>query len=286
MNEVEQEAAGGGSRLKVGTLVLAGVALTLLFMVLRFPYDRLADRIAMAVEAGTGARVQLGEVSLGIVRWAPGLTADAVRVQMPSGTRLDFDRVGVRPALSFSWLRLDPALATELDAALGSARGVITLGGAGGFRGRLESLSLGELPAEWMSGPLVIEGLADADIDLVRGGAGSEGEVHFEARDGLLQHPEIPLPVPYESIEGEIALGGERMAAIQRLELVSPLARGRITGTVGNAASFDQAPLDLDIELTVSDAIRGSLNAQGVQVGQDGKIRMNVLGTPAKPIVR
>ena len=286
MSEVEQGAAGGGRGLRVGTLVFAGVALTLLFMVLRFPYDRLADRIAMAVEAGSGARVQLGEVSLGLVRWAPGLTAETMRVQMPSGTRIDFDRVGVRPALALSWLRLDPALATEVEGALGSARGVITLGDAGGFRGRLESVSLGDLPAEWKSGPLVIEGLADADIDLVRGGAGSEGVVLFEAREGLLQHPELPLVVPYDTIEGEIALGGERMAAIQRFELMSPLARGRITGTVGNAASFAQAPLDLDIELTVSDAIRGSLNAQGVQVGQDGKIRMSVLGTPAKPIVR
>lgn len=286
MSEVEQEAAGGGRGIRVGSLVLAAVALTLLFMVLRFPYDRLADRIARSVEAGSGARVQLGEVSLGLVGWGPGLTADTVRVQMPSGTRIDLDRVGVRPALSFSWLRLDPALVTEVEAPVGSARGVITLGEAGGFRGRLESVSLGELPDEWMSGPLVIEGLADADIDLVRGGAGSEGVVLFRAREGLLQHPELPLPIPYETIEGEIALGGERLAAIERLELVSPLARGHVTGTLGSAPSFAQAPLDLDIEVTVSDAIRGSLNAQGVEVGRDGKIRMNVLGTPEQPIVR
>ncbi|MGI9592488.1 MAG: hypothetical protein ACR2P8_14050, partial [Myxococcota bacterium] len=135
----EAEEALEGRTLRVGTIVLAGVALTLFFMLLRFPYERLADRIAESVEDRTGARLQLGEVSLGLVRWGPGLTAEGVRVRMPSGSRVELDRVGVRPALSLSWLGGRPALATEADGAQGGARGVITLGEGGGFRGRLEA---------------------------------------------------------------------------------------------------------------------------------------------------
>ena len=282
----EAEEAPEGRTLRVGTIVLAGVALTLFFMLLRFPYERLADRIAESVEHRTGARLQLGEVSLGLVRWGPGLTADGVRVHMPSGSRVELDRVGVRPALSLSWLRGRPALATEADGAQGGAHGVITLGEGGGFRGRLEAVQLGELPAELLSGPLQIEGRVDADVDLAGGQRGSEGRVVFQAREGLLQHPGFPLPIPFDSLEGEIDLGGDRMAAIRRFDLSSPLASGRATGNVGHAAVFADAPLDLDIELVVSDAIRGSLNAQGVKVGKDGRLRMNVMGTPAEPIVR
>ena len=286
MSEAGRAVSDEGRTLRVGTIVLAGVLLTLAFMILRFPYERLADRITEGIEARSGARVQLGSVSLGLVRFAPGLVAESVRLQTPAGSRIEFDRVGVRPALSLSWLRARPALATEVRGLLGQGHGVLTLAEAIGFRGRLEGVQIGELPDELLRGPLLIEGTADADLDLTGDARETAGRVSFQAREGLLQHPELPLPVPYDRLDGDLELGGERMARVERLELASPLASGRLSGTVGRAASFDQAPLDLDIELTLSEAIRGSLTAQGVQVGRDGQMRLSVLGTPAKPIVR
>lgn len=278
--------AEGGRSPRISTILLAGVLLTATFMLLRFPYERLADRLAAAVEARSGARVQLGSVSLGLVRWGPGLRADGARIQLPSGSRVDLESLGVRPALSLSWLAGRPALATELVGPQGRARGVVTLGTGGGFRGRLEDVVLGQLPPELLSGPFQLDGVADIDVDLAGGEQGSEGRVVFEAREGILQHPQLPLPMPFQKLDGEIELGGDAMATIHRLGLESPLASGKAKGTIGRAARFELAPLDLDLELTVSGPIRGSLAAQGVKVGRDGELRMSVMGTPAQPILQ
>ena len=280
------EAAGGAGRLRISGLVLGALALTAFFMVLDFPYDRLARRIADGVEQQTGARIALSEVSLGWVRWAPGLTARGVQVIQPDGTRLELERVGVRPALDFAWLRGDPALATDVASARGGGSGVLTLGDASAFDGEITDLDLELLPQQQLGASLHVKGRSDAEVDLVLGEEGPVGHVDFEARDGIVTHPELPLPMPFQKLTGKIDLGGDEIARIRELTLESPLASGRARGTIGRAPSFASAPLRLQLELTVSGAIRGSLNTQGVEVGNSGEIRVDVTGTPARPVVR
>ena len=97
---------------------------------------------------------------------------------------------------------------------------------------------------------------------------------------------QLPLPLPYETIEGDLGLGGDAWVRIEELALESPLASGQVTGSVGRAARFGSAPLRLQLEFTVSQAIRGSLTSQGVKVGQGGQVRLAVTGTPDRPVVR
>jgi type II secretion system protein N len=271
---------------RIATIALAAVALTLFLMVLRFPYDRLAFVIAQKVEQETGARVTLGPIELSLVRWAPGLAAHDVQVAQPDGTRLDFARVGVRPALALAWLKGAPALATELESAYGGASGVITFGNTPGFSGALRDVDLEQLPQQRIGAPLRVKGRADAEIDVSMLEAGPEGDVEFEARDGMLTHPNLPLPMAFQKLTGEIDLGGDAWVQIRKLELASPLASGHATGSIARAPAFAAAPLKLEIELTVSGAVQGSLRAQGVAIGNDGQIHVNVSGTPARPVVR
>ncbi|MGH7338012.1 MAG: hypothetical protein ACREI7_10560, partial [Myxococcota bacterium] len=147
-------------RVRVIPVALAAVALTAFLMVLRFPYDRLALSIAQRVEQETGARVSLGPVSLALVRWAPGLASAGVQIIRPDGTRLDFDRLGVRPALAFGWLTGDPALAVEVESARGGASGVVVFGDAPGFAGTLRDVDLEQLPQGRIGAPLRMQGRA------------------------------------------------------------------------------------------------------------------------------
>jgi type II secretion system protein N len=271
--------------LRVTAIALAALALTALLMVIRFPYDRLAAQLAQQVERQTGARISLGPVSLALVRWAPGIAAEGVQIVQPDGSRLDLDRLGVRPALAFAWLSGNPALTTEVASGRGGASGVVTLGDAPGFAGDLIDVELDQLPQHRLGAPLRINGRADADVDVVLGENGPEGSVEFEARDGLVTHPELPLPMPFAKLTGKVDLGGETWANILSLELASPLASGSARGTIGRAPTFASAPLRLELELTVSSAVQGSLQAQGVAVDA-GKIRVDVGGTPARPVVR
>jgi type II secretion system protein N len=276
----------GVDGLRITGIAIAAVVLTLFFMVLGFPYDRLAQRIAGQIERQTGTRVALGPVSLGLVHWAPGLEAESVRIVRPDGSRIDLDHLGVRPAFSLAWLRGTPAWATDVESAQGAASGVLTLGDAPGFDGGLYDVDLEVLPQEELGAPLQVKGRADADVDLVLGEEGPTGSVVFEARDGILAHPELPLPMPFEKIDGEIDLGGEDWARIRSFAFESPLASGRVRGTIGRAPRFALAPLRLQVELTVSGAVQGSLNAQGVEIGKHGEIRADVTGTPMRPVVR
>jgi hypothetical protein len=102
----------------------------------------------------------------------------------------------------------------------------------------------------------------------------------------MLSHPNLPSPMPFQTLTGEIELGGTNYAQIEKLELSSPLATGSASGTVGRAPAFANAPLKLEIQLTVSGAVQGSLRSQGVAIGNDGQLRVNVSGTPVRPIVR
>jgi type II secretion system protein N len=277
---------GGLDRGRIAALAVAALALTALLMVLRFPYDRVAGSLAQQIEQQTGSRVTFGAFGLSLVRWGPGFAANGVEVVSADGTRLSFDRIGVRPALSFSWLRGDPALATEMESPRGDVSGVMTFGGSPGFTGRMHDLDLEQLPQQRTGAALQLKGRADADIDVVMRDDGPEGSVEFEARDGLLTHPELPLPMPFSKLTGEIDLGGQHFAEIRSFALESPLASGHASGTIGKAAAFANAPLDLALEFTVSGAIQGSLRAQGVSVGNSGEIRVAVSGTPTRPVVR
>ena len=285
MNDAAAE-TGAPRRVRVVPVALAAVALTASLMVLRFPYDRLALAIAQRVEQETGARITLGPVSLALVRWAPGLATAGVQIIRADGTRLDLDRLGVRPALALAWLTGNPALATEVTTARGGASGVVTFGDSPGFAGTLRDVDLEQLPQERIGAPLRMKGRADADLDITMRETGPEGDVEFEARDGLLTHPNLPLPMPFQKLTGELELGGANWAELRKLDLSSPLASGHATGTVGRAPAFATAPLRLEIELTVSGAVQGSLRSQGVAIGNDGQIHVNVSGTPARPVVR
>jgi type II secretion system protein N len=280
------DGAEDGRRVPIKRLALAAVALTAVFMALGFPYDRLAARIVERVERDTGARITHGPVALALVRWAPGLATSDLRIVTQSGTRIDFTRAGARPALSLSWLGGRPALGVELDSAQGDARGVATLGEPSGYRGRVERFDLALLPQDGAGRGVRITGRADADVDLEFRDDGAVGEVAFDAREGSVQHPQLPLPLPFERLEGEIGLGGETTAVIRELKLESALASGQASGTIGRAPSLVAAPLALEIGLTVSGPVLGSLNAQGVEVGRGGQVLFQVSGTVGRPVVR
>ena len=107
-----------------------------------------------------------------------------------------------------------------------------------GFAGTLRDVDLEQLPQERIGAPLRMKGRADADLDITMRETGPEGDVEFEARDGLLTHPNLPLPMPFQKLTGEVELGGANWAEIQKFELASPLASGHATGTVGRAPAF------------------------------------------------
>jgi type II secretion system protein N len=272
--------------LRIAAIAAAAVLLTGLFVFLGFPWDRLADRIAGALEAATGQRVALASAGPHLSLLGPGIALEGLQATAPDGTTFEFERVRLRPAWSPSWLMLRPAVFVDAESPLGHVRGVTRLSAEPAFDGELRDLDLAALLEGRLPPGTTLTGTADVDAALAIGPEGVAGPVALHLRDGTLSHPELPMDVPYETLDAELELGGDVTARIVSFSLRSPLGTGSLTGTVGRAAQLAQAPLDLALDITASEQIRGGLSAQGVQLGRDGTLSLQVGGTLSAPAPR
>jgi type II secretion system protein N len=273
-------------RLGLAGPIVLGLLLTFFFMYLRFPYDRLAELIEARIERATGAHVQLTELGPSFLSLGPGLVASDVRVVRPGAATFSFERVRLRPAWSLSWFRGDPALLTAIQSVAGEVRGTLTLGDAPRWSGEFRDFDVGRLPVAALFPGTSFTGQAEAEIDIVLEADGAVGSVQIVASGGSLEHPELLMALPFDTLRGELSLGGQHRAEILSMELESPLVTGSLSGTIGRSPRLETAPLRLEGSYTVSPEIRGVLNAQGVELGPDGIGDFRVVGTPARPVVQ
>lgn len=272
--------------LRIGAIALAGLLLFTTFVYLRFPYDRLGALLASRIGQATGVELWIGSVSASPQWLGPGIAFEDVRARLPDGRTRTVSRVRVRPAWSLAWLTARPALALDAESPDGSLEGVLTLGSAPSFAGTLAQVDLAALGIDALAGGVALGGSADLELELVFGDTGAEGPVSLEARQGTLEHPSLPLVIPYEEIHGRFVLGGESALRIESLSIASSLGKGDIGGSVGHATQRNGAPLDLQIEIQAAPAMQPMLRAQGIRLAADGSTRFHVAGTTARPRLR
>lgn len=271
--------------LRIGAIALAAVLLTSFFIYLGFPYDRLASRISAGVERGTGVRLSYGPVTASPQIQGPGIRVADLRARTRRGESWDFTTLLLRPAWSPSWLAAEPAVYVDAEAAFGRLSGVVRVAEEPAFEVEGRELDLASLLR--VAGlELSLTGQADLSADIRFPAAGAEGPVTISARDGVLSHPSLPVDVPYQELDVELALGGDHTAEIVALELTSPMGTGSATGTIGRARVLERAPLQLQVDIQVAKNMIGVLRSQRVKVGNDGRITLTVRGTPSRPVVR
>jgi type II secretion system protein N len=269
--------------LRITAIALAALVLTSTFVYLGFPYELLAHRVAREVQSATGYVVSYGPVGASPGLLGPGIAIDELHASDPEGGSFDFSRVRLRPAWSLSWLTARPAFFVDAQSSLGHVRGVTTLRGPLAFDGEVREIDLTSLLAGALPQGTELTGVLDVVADVQLAEQGAEGSLSLTAREGQLAYPGLPLDVPYDQIEGELRLGGEATAEILSLTIQSPMGSGSITGTIGPSPVLSRAPLDLSLEITAADGIRGAIEAQGVRFGQDGTISLKVGGTVTRP---
>ncbi len=265
-------------------IALAAVALTSIFLVAGFPYERLAPRAAAAIEANTGTQVTIARLGLGFAWFAPQLQARDVVVTWPSGQRASFDRVRVHPAWSLSWLRGTPALVIALRSPLGELDGTAIGGAAPSFAGELRNVSLALLPLRDLAPGTTVDGRVDAQLEVQMAEAGPQGTVHFDAKAGSLTLPLLPIGVPFDTLSGDIALGGEMLARLNAFDLAGPLVGLSATGTIGHGPVQHLSPLALAARIEARDPnVRSMLQSQGVALDANGAAAVEISGTLANP---
>jgi type II secretion system protein N len=280
-----KQAAREARPLQIFAIAAAAFFLTGTFAYLRFPYDRLAATLSARLRE-LGVELEIGRLAAHLTPAGPGWVVENVHIVRPDGSRFRIDSLRVRPAWSLAWLALRPALHLAGETPLGQIEGVAVLRGPQQFTGELREVDLAELLGSERLPGARLEGRASLELDLALDPEGPRGPVHLLARDGVLTHPQLPMAVHFESLEGDVVFGGEHWVEISSLDLRSPLANGTLRGTVERAADMSQAPLALDLKVQVSPEIRGSLAAQGVAVGKGGELKYQILGTASAPIIR
>jgi len=270
---------------------LAGLALTVLFVFLGFPYDLLGKRLSSEVERATQVRLRIGELSPHLGLGGPGLEASDVYAAREGGRTIVLRSLVVRPAWSLAWLRGTPAVHVSVDSEIGNSAGTVFLGQGGGFQGELEGVQVGFLPLEDLTGGLEVDGRLDATIDLRApsedAGAGLEGTVEFDLTEGSVATNALPIAVPFEHLRGTLAFGGEVWVTIEKLELEGPLVQAQASGHVGLGPNAQLRPLVLTLSYTAKDpAVQAALAGLGRRLAPDGSDELAVSGTLGAPVVR
>ncbi len=267
---------------------IAGVVLTLFFVYLGFPYERLAMQLATQLEAATDVRVDFADIGPHVGLLGPGLEAHGVVATPLARAPVRFDRVRLRPAWSISWFRGEPSVYVDAEGASGSISGAVTVGGQPGFDGVLRGVDLGALPLGDLGGGH-IDGTVDVEAYLVLEPDGPYGTLLVDARAGSVLIPNSPVAIPFETLSGDLRFGGEKYVFVDRLELAGPMLDAKIEGSIGHARGRNpsQAPLDLLIQLEVRGAgARRALQAVGVRLSRSGTGTVRLTGPLGNPRIR
>jgi type II secretion system protein N len=285
MAEAEVAPLFGLSGIRRGLAIAgAAVALTSFFLVVGFPYDRLAPRATTAIEKATGTRITIGRLGLGVTWFAPQLRGADVVVTWPGGFHAAFDDVRVHPAWSLSWFRGTPALVIALRSPLGEVDGTAVGGAAPSFDGALRNVSLALLPLQDLAAGSQLDGRVDAKIDVQMAEAGPQGTVHFDAKQGSLTLPLLPIGVPFDSLSGDVELGGDLLAKLIAFDLAGPLVGLTASGTIGHNPALHLSPLALAARIeTREPAVRSMLQSQGIALDASGAAAVGISGTLASP---
>ncbi|MFQ5415824.1 MAG: hypothetical protein ACE5FL_02125, partial [Myxococcota bacterium] len=115
---------------------------------------------------------------------------------------------------------------------------------------------------------------------------GLEGQVTFVVADGILGLAGLPIPIPFDTLTGDLAFGEEAFVAIRELELTGPLLTGRVTGNVLSAATLAEAPLRLDLEVEATGALQAAVRGVGVRIDRGGTGKARITGTIDRPKLR
>ncbi len=259
--------------------------LTLVFVALLFPWDAVARRLAFEIGAASGARIQFGELAPAWTARGPVLRARDVSIEHPSVQQLRVAELEVAPRFSTSWLRGEPRLRVYADSGLGVVDGVLLLGAAPAFDGKLSRVAIERLPLRLGSAGVRVAGelAAVADVALDPGGT-LRGRVEFESPSLRIEAALIPKPLVFSRATGTLSILESGATRIESVTLEGEQVRGTLEGEIGLVHRSQPPPLDLRAELEIVDVeLRALAQAAHLPIGPDGRASLEIRGTAALP---
>lgn len=279
-----KRAARTGSLPLYVVLPLAAL-ITLVFVAILFPWDAVARRLAFEIGAASGARVSLEDLAPTVTARGPVLRARNVVIEHPSVHALRVSVLEVAPRFSTSWLRGEPRLRIFADSELGVLDGVLLLGPAPAFEGRVQRVAIERLPLRLDAAGMRVAGElgAEASVALDPGGT-LRGRVDFDSPALRFEASLIPRPIVFSRATGTLSILESGATRIENLKLEGDQLRGTLSGEIGLVHRSQPPPLDLRADIEIADAeLRALAIGAGLPINPDGRAAMQIRGTAAAP---
>lgn len=268
---------------------LGVVLLTATFVILSFPYDRIAAALSTRSQAWTGLTLEIDEISP-TMSWAGlGLEVRGARVTSLDADPLALSSLFMRPSWTPGWLLGDPRIFVEIEGdGLGRLEGEVGLGGGGSWKIRLDDIQVDVLPLQLLVPGLSMEGRLSGDLDLAFDDLNRpQGTINVVFLEGTLMAPGLPIPLPFERLVSNIEFGEEHLAEVRELSVRGPVLDANLHGTIEPAQRRGSEPLALAMEIErVSPMLQPFLHGLDIPLARRGPTRLTITGTLERPTFR
>ena len=261
------------------------VVLILIFILLGFPWDSLARRVAAEISAASGSSVSIDTLTPALTARGPVLRARDVVIEHPAIDRVRLLELEIAPRWSSSWFSGEPKLRVWADTELGLVDGVLGLGSTSSFAGQVGQVELARLPLRLDASGVRLSGRIDADADVALAPNGTlSGRVAFSSPSLVVESNKLPMAIPFTNANGVVVILENGATQIESVELEGDLLNGKLSGEIGLVHRSQAPPIDLSAEIRIVDpTLRQLAPGAGIPMSPDGTIKMQLGGTLDAP---
>jgi len=266
---------------------LAATALTLFFIVIGFPYHHLTNQAAATVGESLGVEFEAGDSGFTFGLNGPGLRFNNIDLATQTGDTYALDALRFGPAWSLSWFMLEPTLFFEIESPLGNAEGKISPGENPSIDATIQNAILTDIAFLEQALPFKLTGTMSAQASIESANDHYDGPFSFDLADGNISTEALPAEIAYDTVHGEVMMGGEYFVAISTFELLGPMFNANMKGHISNGVA--EADRSINFDLTFSDILpplQATIEALGAKVDPDGTAKIHIGGTLEAPVFR
>ncbi len=262
-------------------VIPVAIAVILLIVAIRFPWDSLARRVAWEISVASGARVTISTLAPALTARGPVLRARDVLIEHPATDRIRLQELEIAPRRILQWLSGAPSLRIWTTSDLGVIDGVLGLGETTSFVGDVHQVELARLPLRLEASGVELSGQLDGVADITLDPNGTlRGRMTFECASLVVTSNRLPMAIPFSRAEGVIEILESGATQIETLTLEGDIVEGQLSGEIGLVHHTQSPPIDLNVTMRIVDpALRQLAPSAGIPVSANGEVDLRIAGT-------
>lgn len=257
------------------------IGLILIFVLMLFPWESLARRVAWEVSVASGGQVTISTLAPALTARGPVLRASNVMIEHPAIDRVRLSELEIAPRRILQWLTGAPSLRIWTTSDLGIIDGILGLGATPSFVGKVDQIELARLPLRLEASGVDLSGLLGGEVDIMLDPNGTlRGRMTFDCESVVVASGMMPMAIPFSRAEGVIEILENGATRIESLTVQGDYLEGGLSGEIGLVHHSQSPPIDLNVKMRIIDpALRQLAPSAGIPVSGNGDIDFRVRGT-------